>query len=163
MKTCRNCGTLFETRDCKVCARASAAKWRDANRRKRPSAENERNRSARRYAENPEKFKGYTAKYRSTHPNVNRICCHNRRSKKFGNGGVLSKGLSEKLLKLQKGKCACGCKQSLGDDYHLDHIMPIALGGENEDWNIQLLRQVCNNQKHAKHPIEFMQIRGFLI
>jgi 5-methylcytosine-specific restriction endonuclease McrA len=51
----------------------------------------------------------------------------------------------------------------LGDNYHLDHIVPLAIGGTNTDDNIQLLRQKCNQQKSAKHPIDFMQSRGFLL
>lgn len=55
------------------------------------------------------------------------------------------------------------CGLPLGDNYHIDHIMPLALGGSNTDDNIQLLRQRCNNQKCAKHPVDFMQSRGFLL
>ena len=91
-----------------------------------------------------------------------RINEHNRRAKKRDDGGKLSVGLTEKLFKLQGGKCAC-CRKSLGKDYHLDHIMPIALGGVNEDWNMQLLTQFCNLQKHAAHPVDFMQSRGLLL
>ena len=46
---------------------------------------------------------------------------------------------------------------------HLDHIMPLALGGSNTDDNIQLLRARCNLQKRAKHPVDFMRERGYLI
>jgi 5-methylcytosine-specific restriction endonuclease McrA len=95
-------------------------------------------------------------------PEVNRIKAQNRRALKRVNGGKLSKGLAEKLFKLQKGKCPC-CHQPLGENYHLDHIVPLALGGSNTDDNIQLLRSSCNNQKSAKHPIDFMQQRGFLL
>jgi 5-methylcytosine-specific restriction endonuclease McrA len=87
----------------------------------------------------------------------------NRRARKNASAGKLSFNLAEKLFKLQHGKCACGCKKHLGKDYHLDHIMPLALGGANTDNNIQLLRKQCNWQKHAKHPIDFMQSRGFLL
>jgi 5-methylcytosine-specific restriction endonuclease McrA len=45
----------------------------------------------------------------------------------------------------------------------MDHIIPLALGGTNTDDNIQLLRAKCNKQKGAKHPIDFMQQRGFLL
>ena len=91
-----------------------------------------------------------------------RVIAQNRRAREKQLFGKLSKGLAEKLFKLQKGKCPC-CYQPLGNDYHLDHIVPLALGGSNTDDNIQLLRQRCNNQKHAKHPIDFMQSRGFLL
>jgi len=100
--------------------------------------------------------------YRAENPEMHRTAANNRRARKLKAGGTLSQGLSAKLFKLQKGKCPC-CKQSLGDDYHLDHKMPLALGGSNTDDNIQLLRSICNKQKHAKHPVAFMQSRGFLL
>lgn len=95
-------------------------------------------------------------------PEARRINSQNRRSRKRSAGGRLSRGLTMRLFKLQKGKCPC-CNQPLGDDYHLDHITPLALGGSNTDDNIQLLRAICNQQKHAKHPVDFMQSRGFLL
>lgn len=106
--------------------------------------------------------KRYRAKYAIEHPEIKRISEHNRRAKKQNNGGKLSSGLTVKLYRLQCGKCAC-CGVPLGDDYHLDHIMPLALGGVNEDWNMQLLTSTCNQQKHAKHPVDFMRQRGFLL
>ena len=111
-------------------------------------------------AANREQIKTSNAAYQAANPEARRIYSHNRRARE--SGGRLSKGLAEKLFKAQKGKCAC-CGLPLGDDYHLDHIMPLALGGTNTDDNIQLLRQQCNNQKSSKHPIAFMQSRGFLL
>ena len=111
---------------------------------------------------NSERCKSATAKWHKENPEANRLYGQNYRARKRENGGTLSKGISAKLLKLQKGKCAC-CSNPLGDDYHLDHIMPIKLGGTNTDDNIQLLRAVCNSQKNAKHPIDFMQSKGFLL
>lgn len=101
-------------------------------------------------------------KYRAENPSSSRIHRLNRRARKKKNGGILSIGLADKLFKLQKGKCPC-CGKPLGNDYHMDHRMPLALGGANEDSNMQLLTATCNLQKHAKHPIDFMQSRGFLI
>lgn len=112
---------------------------------------------------NPDKAKASAAKWKASNPESCRVYSHNRRARKRKNGGKLSSGISERLFKLQRGKCACGCGQSLGDDYHLDHIMPLALGGSNTDENIQLLTATCNMQKNAKHPIDFMQSRGFLL
>lgn len=172
---------------CKACAKIARAKYHAAHKdRAKESA-------ARRYVINQEKLIAYSRKYRadnpdrlkeqnakwraanrekhlatvakyaSEHPEARRINEQNRRARKREAGGKLSKGLAEKLFKLQRGKCACGCKQPLGDDYHLDHRMPLALGGMNTDDNMQLLTATCNMQKHAKHPIDFMQSRGFLI
>lgn len=150
---------------------AAAAKWAAANRDKvnanlaKWHAANPEKKSeyhAKWYEENSDKAKARVAKWAAENPETVLIYSHNRRARKRANGGKLSKGLTEKLFKLQKGKCACGCKQSLGDDYHMDHIMPLVLGGANSDDNIQLLRAVCNMKKNAKDPIDFMQQRGFL-
>lgn len=132
-----------------------AAEWRAANPEKSKAA------IAKWYRANREKCVAAATKWQKDNPEACRIRGHNRRSREAG--GKLSKDLAERLYRLQRGKCACGCNQSLGDKYHLDHVMPLALGGSNTDGNIQLLRRVCNLQKHAKHPIDFMQSRGFLL
>jgi 5-methylcytosine-specific restriction endonuclease McrA len=113
-------------------------------------------------AANPEKRKASATKWQKANPEARRLNNANRRAREQSAEGKLSRGLSVKLFKLQKGKCPC-CKQPLGDDYHMDHVIPLALGGQNVDGNMQLLRAVCNVQKKAKHPIEFMQSRGFLL
>lgn len=136
--------------------RALDKAYAEANREKA------RKRAAEWLANNKERAKAYSRRYRMEHREERLARKHIRRAKKRSSGGVLSKGLARRLFKLQKGKCAC-CRKPLGDDYHLDHIMPIALGGENMDHNIQLLRKECNLSKQAKHPVDFMQSRGFLL
>jgi len=133
-----------------------AAKWRSNNPEKAIAYD------AAWYAANAEKKKAYTVGWYAANPEAKRIYAHNRRARKRASGGTLSKGLSNKLFKLQKGRCAC-CNKPLGDDFHLDHIMPIARGGSNTDENIQLLRASCNQRKSVKDPIEFMQQKGFLL
>lgn len=111
---------------------------------------------------NKDRVLSYAKEYAKNNPTVKRRSENKRRAIKKGSSGSLSNGIIEKLYKLQRGKCAC-CGKPLGDDYHLDHIMPLALGGENEDLNMQLLTKLCNLQKSAKHPTKFMQERGFLL
>lgn len=132
---------------------------RDAARHKLDKAKNNA-KSRDWYEANKEKHSNLTKAWRLANPNAYRIQRQNRKARK--SQFKLSLGLSEKLFLIQRGMCAC-CGQPLGDKYHLDHIMPLALGGTNTDDNIQLLRQRCNNQKHAKHPVDFMQSRGFLL
>ncbi len=110
----------------------------------------------------PDRVKAQFNAWAAANPEANRVRSQNRRARRIANGGVLSKDIIEKLLVLQKGKCAC-CGKKLGDDYHLDHIIPLAKGGSNSDSNMQLLKSFCNLQKHAKDPIDFMQERGFLL
>ena len=152
-------------------AKAIVLEWRAANpdkvkasRAARYAANPERERAANLAwrADNVDKMKAANAAWARENPEAKRIYAQNRRASKLKSGGTLSKGLSAKLFKLQRGKCAC-CGKPLGGDYHLDHIMPIALGGSNTDDNIQLLKQLCNRQKYKKHPIDFMQSKGFLL
>lgn len=137
-------------------AKERSAEWRKNNKEKAL------NLSRTYYAKNAEKLRACSSARKKANRSAYIVYGQNRNAKKRINGGKLSKGLSEKLYQLQKGKCAC-CKKPLGEDYHLDHIMPIALGGLNIDENIQLLRKQCNMQKHAKHPVDFMQSKGFLL
>lgn len=111
--------------------------------------------------ENPEKYAASKAAWAKANPEALRIKAHTRRAR-LTSGGSLSKGLIPKLMGLQRGMCPC-CGIALGEKYHLDHKMPLALGGANIDSNMQLLRATCNMQKSAKHPVDFMQSRGFLL
>ena len=149
--------------DCKMCHIASSSAYRAAN----PEY------NAAYYAANGEAERARCEAYRANNINRRRIsdaarhlanpeASQTRRALKRGAGGVLSKGLAAKLMVLQKGKCPC-CGKPLGNNYHMDHIMPLALGGSNTDNNIQLLRATCNNQKYTKHPVDFMQSRGYLL
>ncbi len=50
----------------------------------------------------------------------------------------------------ERGKCAlCGIDlvMELGDDYHIDHIVPLSKGGCNDLVNLQLLCKACNLSK----------------
>jgi 5-methylcytosine-specific restriction endonuclease McrA len=85
------------------------------------------------------------------------------RARKQSAHGRLSKDIVPRLMALQKGKCAC-CRESLRKTgKHIDHVMPLSAGGHNTDDNVQLLCPACNCSKNARHPIDFMQSRGFLL
>lgn len=190
MKICVNCKTTFNTRKCKVCSRKSTIKYYLSNKEKRLSqsskwkAENKdkvkanklkwisahRKEEAERVSKwrenNKETAQAGIKRWREENPDrlreMKRLSAHTRRARKKDVGGKLSTGITEKLFKLQRGRCAC-CKRSLGKNFQLDHKIPIVLGGANEDWNIQLLRKQCNNKKNSKDPIDFMQSKGYLL
>ena len=126
------------------------------------------------YVNTPEVFKGRSSEYRQQQPdkcaeyakyyaeaNPDKIRIH-KQNRRARTRGVLSVGIVAKLWELQNGKCAC-CGVALKDDYHVDHIMPLALGGSNTDDNVQLLLSRCNHMKHAKHPADYMRERGLLL
>lgn len=183
---CKKCGSddIRPSGDCRPCAAAYGKEYYKSNKEKqlltsKAWAEKNRDRSreikAKWLKENPkkqiecsrnwyEKNKGKHAesikKWRAENNGHSRTLCINRRRKMAG--GKLSKDIVGILMKKQKGKCAC-CFKPLNGDFHLDHRMPIALGGENIDANMQLLHSVCNLRKNAKHPVDYMQELGFLI
>jgi len=142
IKPCRKCGAMDRNKNgrCTPCAQSRYLRWVETN---------------------PSRSLEIRAKWAKKNPEKRRIFSQNRRALVKSNGGKLSNNIAEKLLKLQQGKCAC-CYNQL-EKYHLDHIMPVSLGGENKDRNIQLLCPTCNLQKNAKHPIDFMQSKGFLL
>ena len=112
---------------------------------------------------NIEKARLINAAWAKANPEKIRIKIANRAAAKRGGGGKLSKDLTARLLLLQKNKCAiCHCK-FVEVKPTLDHVLPLKLGGKNEDSNIQLLCGSCNSRKCAKHPVDFMQANGFLL
>jgi 5-methylcytosine-specific restriction endonuclease McrA len=100
--------------------------------------------------------------WKAANPEKARQHVRERRARSMQCDGKLSADIVQKLIVLQKGKCPC-CGKPLGEDFHLDHVQPLARGGLNTDANVQLLRSECNHKKHAKDPIDFMQERGFLL
>lgn len=79
---------------------------------------------------------------------------HKRRAAKAKGSGVLASDILEKL-KYQDYKCVY-CKADISASHHMDHIMPLALGGEHSVENIQCTCATCNFRKSAKHPDEWM-------
>jgi len=63
---------------------------------------------------------------------------------------------------MQRWKCAV-CAVGIKDNYHLDHITPLARGGKHEPRNLQLLCPTCNVRKSAKDPIAYMRELGRLL
>ena len=113
-------------------------------------------------AANRERVAAVQAEYLQSNLDRHRVNQQNRRARKKANGGRLSPDIVQRLFTLQRGRCAC-CREPLGADYDLDHIVPLALGGANSDENVQLLRASCNRSKGARHPVDYMQAKGLLL
>lgn len=90
---------------------------------------------------------------------------HCRRTKRIKNNtdkNHFTKDDVKIIYKIQKGKCVY-CGVDLKDKYHLDHIMPLFLGGSNSKENVQLTCKTCNLRKGHKHPIDWAQQNGRLL
>lgn len=76
-----------------------------------------------------------------------------RRAREKSGNGYTQKQIDAMLLE-QDYKCVY-CEKDISVSRHIDHIMPLALGGLNDISNIQILCPKCNLSKHRKHPDEF--------
>jgi len=103
--------------------------------------------------------KRYSKAYRAANPHKVREWTQRRA---VGYTGRLPRGTIPRLYALQRGKCAI-CKNVLPPNYHVDHVIPIKLGGKHEPLNLQLLCPPCNVRKWAHHPVEFAQRNGRLL
>ena len=78
----------------------------------------------------------------------------NRQARKQGNGGTHTAADIRKQYERQDGLCFY-CKTKVGDKYHVDHFMPLVLGGSNGPEKLVIACSTCNLTKNAKHPLEF--------
>lgn len=85
-----------------------------------------------------------------------------RRARKSAAEGSFTAQDVLSILAAQRGKCA-DCKVNVGQKYHADHIIPLALGGTNWPRNIQVLCASCNIRKGAKHPVSWAAELGRLL
>ncbi len=84
-----------------------------------------------------------------------------RRARKIAGGSYTAADVAE-IGKLQRWKCHW-CFVPVKSRYHVDHIIPLALGGSNAKGNICISCAPCNLKKHAKHPIAWAQENGRLL
>ena len=158
MKICRHCGGSKVTQDfytergkkdcltsyCKECDRLRNRGWKTRN--YEAYREGERIRRIKSLERNLARV----SRWKKSHPEAVRASNINRRAKKGGIGG----GEIRKLLETQHQKCTV-CGVSLIKGFHVDHILPLKLGGSNDITNIQLLCPPCNLSKGARHPEAF--------
>jgi hypothetical protein len=117
--------------------------------------------SAKRYLENREENIKQASEWQKNNPERAQHRNRKRRAKIKNAEGSHTLEEIDEMLEKQQGLCAC-CGVTLGDRYgkHLDHIMPIVLGGRNSIDNLQWLCQFCNLSKNAKHPDEWEEYKN---
>ena len=162
---------------CRTCSKA----W-NANNKQRVAAYNKKH-----YAENAERNLSRAAKYRKENRDTliikkkvwdaeNKVKvsqyraarkddytahARNRRARIKGNGGTHT-GADVKLILIKQNHSCAICKIKV-DAYHVDHVYPISKGGSNDPSNLQILCAPCNLSKNDTDPIEYAQLRGYLL
>jgi 5-methylcytosine-specific restriction endonuclease McrA len=137
--------------------RAHSQKWRDAN----PDQWRESNRRSKQANQHK-----YTDRQRADYalnPEKYRVVERKRRAQKRNSGGTHTAADLAEILSLQNGKCAY-CKIDLKRrKKHVDHIVPLALGGSNGRSNLQYLCAPCNQSKSARDPVTYARSIGLLL
>lgn len=114
-------------------------------------------------AKNPERVRGWKQKWKRENRLAGAIHAQTRRARKVSVGGTFTKADVETLQIQQRNKCAAPwCRRPL-EKFHVDHIVPLALGGSNDRLNLQLLCPLCNVQKGYRDPIVHAQRMGCLL
>lgn len=118
------------------------------------------------YAANREKIAVRHADYRAANPEKRAALDRNRRARVRSAEGKHTAADVRAIFTAQRGLCA-NCETKLFKSgkqiMHIDHIMPLALGGSNWPSNLQCLCPACNLSKSAKHPAEWAKQQGRLI
>ena len=96
----------------------------------------------------------------SQRPEVRKRRAERQRLRKPWDGSVTAESVAA-ILEAQGGRCAA-CRSDIRSGYHMDHIMPMARGGESTLANLQLLCPRCNSKKGAKDPHAFAKEHGRL-
>jgi len=76
------------------------------------------------------------------------------RARKAGAVGSYTPDDVERQYRMQNGKC-WWCGKTVGQKYHVDHIVPLARGGSNKPNNICISCPRCNLSKQDKLPQEW--------
>lgn len=148
--------------------RAYHQKWRDEN-REHVNAEGKRRMAIYR-AMDPDKYARLSLEY--YHRNMKdpefRIRQSEASSRQYGKRkaaeGEYKQSDIELILKQQKYKCVeCGASVRKRSNRHIDHVIPIVLGGTSWPSNMQILCPSCNLRKGGKHPIDFARSKGRLL
>ena len=110
------------------------------------------------YQKNREAIIAKKKEYWRQNPDIRRAARMSYEARKRNADGRFSASDIEALRFRQSLLCN-GCLSDLtATGYHIDHIMPLSLGGSNRPDNLQLLCPTCNHRKHSKHPEEWEKI-----
>ncbi len=150
MKPCHTCGSTlrYKNKRCVPCARRFASRYGVANKERR------RVYSKKWYAENHEYARNKNKEWERDNLNQRLAYNHKRRAKKNGAPGSHSAKDIRQLRESCNDACVY-CFTPLFGKGHLDHVIPLALGGSDDVGNVQWVCATCNRKKSAKHPFVF--------
>ena len=75
---------------------------------------------------------------------------NHRAKSQYGQTGRITVPALVAIFERQDGNCALCADELNPRDYHVDHIQPLAKGGDNKKANIQLTCSACNLKKGSR-------------
>ena len=73
------------------------------------------------------------------------------------------KGLKSRLMRRQNSRCAYCGNRFAAQYFEIDHMTPVAMGGPNDDGNLQVLCGPCNRRKGDQTDGEFRRRYASLV
>ena len=96
--------------------------------------------------------------YRQANPGYWKNWTRFKYRRELGLGRRRSKRYVKRLYKKQEGLCHW-CGKPVGDDFHIDHVIPVSRGGSNDPSNKVISCPKCNWSKFNYLPEEWEEIR----
>jgi len=131
--------------DCKNCSKQAVKNWHRQNpeKQKEYSSRN-RKRNSKMQASVE---KAWRKRNRDRHRQTKRKNESSRRARK--RQAFIEVIDHTRVFERDKGVCGI-CKGPVSEDYHIDHIVPLARGGEHSYANVQLAHPICNQRKGCR-------------
>lgn len=107
------------------------------------------------HAKNPHKAKEYRIRL-TPNRDARRAIKYRYLARKRNAQGSHSTADIKRQYEAQKGRCYY-CQAKVGDNYHVDHVIPLSRGGSNGPENIVVACVSCNTSKRDKLPHEWVQ------
>lgn len=120
--------------------------WRQSNKERQAGLEYRR--------ANPQKVSERLRRYRAEHPEKERAHAAKRRALKSQSHGTHTPADVALQYRSQCGRC-WWCGTDVGEDYHVDHLIPLTRGGGNGPENLVISCPSCNMRRQDKLASEW--------
>lgn len=124
-----------------LCRYHQSRAWKKANPKKVNAANRRYN------ARKPEVMRASRRRWEEKNPHAKAEVQQTRRARK--QACFVEKVYKSKVWRRDEGICGICHRPADPDDWHLDHVVPLALGGEHSYANTQVSHPVCNLRKAA--------------
>lgn len=109
------------------------------------------------YQSNKLRYAESACRWRAANRDAMRARDHRHRARKLNVEGSYTALDIKAQYERQDGKCYY-CKSRVGNNYHVDHVVPMSRGGSNSPENIVIACPKCNQSKGDKLPHEWTRV-----